>query len=74
MVERAVGCNVLYLAWPYPLSCCIYLVGHARAIERVLVLGVLRRPVLAKTAVAFSVVLYCHVHPVLHVKFRLLLL
>lgn len=39
-----------------------------------LIFGVLWRSVLTKAAVALSVVLNRHVHPVLHVKFSLLLL
>ena len=74
MIHCVVGSNVLNLARPHALSSSIDLVGHARTVQRVLVLGVLRWPVLTKPAIAFAVVLDRHVHPVLHFKFGLLLL
>ena len=74
VVQCASACNILYLAGSHALSSRIDLVRHARAIQRMLlVFRVLWWPVLAEPAVAFSIVLNCHVHPVLHFKLCLLL-
>lgn len=69
-----VGSNILNLTRSDALCSRVDLVGHARAVQRVLVFRVLRRPVLTQSTIAFSVVLDRHVHPVLHFQFGLLLL